>query len=227
MRIEQSRQEGAPPERARLSSLPDRVRLPLLFDPARLQSDLARLSGGDWTAHFVPQHYEGEWSALPLRAPAGATHPVMRIAANPGTSDWAPTEWLDSCPYFRAVLGRFRCSIEGARLLRLSPGSLIREHRDERLAAEWGHARIHIPIVTGDAVDFRLNGVRLRMAPGETWYLRLADPHSVANRGTAERVHLVIDALVNDWLEALLCNGARASRQASATGGHLDGAAAG
>jgi hypothetical protein len=41
------------------------------------------------------------------------------------------------------------------------------------------------------------------MAAGSSWYLRLSDPHSVANRGLTDRVHLVIDAVVNDWIGAL------------------------
>ena len=35
-------------------------------------------------------------------------------------------------------------------------------------------------------------------------YLRLSDPHSVANNGAADRVHLVIDAEMNDWLRMQL-----------------------
>jgi hypothetical protein len=42
------------------------------------------------------------------------------------------------------------------------------------------------------------------MAPGSAWYLRLSDPHRVANRGTSDRVHLVVDLAVNDWLTELL-----------------------
>jgi hypothetical protein len=199
------------PDRGPAPALPDRVRLPILFDPARLEEDLKRLDEAEWTAHFVPQHYAGEWSVLPLRAPAGATHPILQIAANPRTAAWVPTRWLDSCPYFQEVLGAFECDIQGARLMRLSPGSLIKEHRDERLAAEWGEARLHIPVVTGAGVDFRLNGVRVVMDPGETWYLRLSDPHSVVNNGPVDRVHLVIDAVINPWLSALLRRGARPS----------------
>jgi len=33
-------------------------------------------------------------------------------------------------------------------------------------------------------------------------------PHSVANRGAADRVHLVIDAAVNDWVGALFARAA-------------------
>ena len=42
------------------------------------------------------------------------------------------------------------------------------------------------------------------MEPGACWYLRLADPHRVLNRGTTDRVHLEIDAAVNEWLMAQL-----------------------
>jgi hypothetical protein len=41
------------------------------------------------------------------------------------------------------------------------------------------------------------------MPAGSTWYLRLSDPHSVANRGPRARVHLVVDLVVNAWLAAL------------------------
>ena len=47
--------------------LPDRIRLPLAFDPARLRADLNALAGESWTAHFVRQNYACDWSVLPLR----------------------------------------------------------------------------------------------------------------------------------------------------------------
>jgi hypothetical protein len=87
--------------------------------------------------------------------------------------------------------------------MRLAPGSVIKEHHDNDLSFELGMVRIHIPVVTNDDVDFRLNGVRCVMAAGSSWYLRLSDTHSVANRGASDRVRLVIDAAVNDWVEAL------------------------
>jgi hypothetical protein len=49
-------------------------------------------------------------------------------------------------------------------------------------------------------VEFLLNGTRVILKAGSCWYLRLSDPHSVANRGTGDRVHLVIDASVNEWV---------------------------
>ena len=61
-----------------------------------------------------------------------------------------------------------------------------------------------MPVETNDAVDFRLNGTPCPMPAGSVWYLRLSDPHSVANRGTTDRVHMVIDAAANGWLRTLL-----------------------
>ena len=177
------------------------------IDPVGLAADLAGLADHAWTAHFVPQHYEGDWSVLPLRAPAGALHPILQIAPNPLCRDWVDTALLGLCPSIARVLDGFTCPLEAVRLMRLAPGSIIREHRDIDLAAEAGTARLHIPITTNPGVAFRLNGTRVEMAPGTVWYLRLADPHSVANTGTTDRIHLVIDAIVDPWLEDLLDRG--------------------
>lgn len=189
-------------------TFPDRLRLPLSFDPDRLAADLAALSSVDWIAHFVTQNYEGDWSVIPLRGVAGATHPVMMIYPNPTATEFADTPMLASCLYFREVLGAFACEIQAVRLMRLTPGSVIKEHNDPDLAAERGMARVHIPITTNAAVTFELNRRPVVMAPGSAWYLRLSDPHRVANNGVSDRVHLVIDLVVNDWLRDLLAEAA-------------------
>lgn len=183
---------------------PDRLRLALKFDPGRLEEDLGRLRGCEWISHFVKQNYDGDWSVIPLRAPAGAAHPIMMIYSNPAAKDFVDTPFLAQTPYFRELLAAFECPLEAVRLMRLGPGSIINEHKDEDLAFERGTVRLHVPITTNPQVEFLLNGSRVVMTPGSAWYLRLSDPHSVANKGTTGRVHLVIDALANDWLAAML-----------------------
>jgi hypothetical protein len=185
-------------------AFPDRLRLPLSFDPVRLARDLDALAGVTWIEHFVKQNYDGDWSVIPLRGVAGAAHPVKMIYADPTATDFADTPLLDACPYFREVLGAFDCELQCVRLMRLTPGSVIKEHDDNDLRAETGAARIHVPVTTNPGVEFELNRRRIVMTPGSAWYLRLADPHRVANRGTTDRVHLVIDVVVNAWLTALL-----------------------
>jgi hypothetical protein len=182
---------------------PDRLRLPFSFDPGRLKADLDGLSGIGWTSHFVAQNYDGDWSVIALRAPAGATHPIRMIVSEPGCTSFVDTPALAASPYFRLVLAAFSCPLLAVRLMRLAPGSVIREHHDHDLSFEQGTVRIHVPVRTNDEVDFRLNGVGCAMPAGSAWYLRLSDPHSVANRGKTDRVHMVIDAAVNGWVRGL------------------------
>jgi hypothetical protein len=183
---------------------PDHLRLPLDFDPARLANDLDAAAKSGWIRHFVHQTYEGEWDVIPLRAPLGARRPAQMVLVSPYATVFEDTPVLADCPYFRGVFQQFSCDLRAARLMRLAPGSVIKEHTDQFVDIEDGAIRIHIPIVTNDGVDFRLRGRRLIMPPGSAWYIGVGNPHSVANRGASDRVHLVIDAVLNPWLVALL-----------------------
>jgi hypothetical protein len=185
-------------------AFPDRLRLPFSFDPDRLVRDLDALASVDWIAHFVKQNYEGDWSVIPLRGASGATHPVQMIYSNPTATQFEDTPFLPLCPYFREVLAAFQCEVRCVRLMRLTPGSVIKEHDDYDLDADQGAARVHIPITTNPEVEFELNRRRIDMPPGSAWYLRLSDPHRVANKGATDRVHMVVDLGVNEWLRDLL-----------------------
>ena len=184
--------------------LPDRLRLPLHFDPELLARDLQGLNTVPWIKHFVAQNYEGDWSVIPLRGKAGATHPVMMIYSDPSCRDFADTPMLAACPYYRQVLASFAAPLQAVRLMRLSPGSVIKEHADHDLGFEGGTVRFHIPVMTNPYVEFYLNRQRVVLEAGSCWYLRLADPHSVVNGGDTDRVHMVIDATVNDWIADVL-----------------------
>lgn len=187
---------------------PDRVKLPVNFDADALRADLDALAGLDWTEHFVKQNFEGDWSVLPLRGNAKATHPIQMIYPDHTATefvDWPP---LERTPMFREVIAALGSPVRYARLMRLTPGSVIKEHFDMDLMAEMGTARVHVPVTTNPDVEFLLNRERVDMKPGETWYLRLSDPHSVANRGASDRIHLVLDVEVDDAFEAMLGAGA-------------------
>jgi hypothetical protein len=185
------------------------VRLPFAFDADLLCRDLQELGAVDWIAHFVSQNYDGDWSVIPLRGQAGARHPVMMIYPNPTATEFEDTPMLQACPYFRSVLATFKCPLQTARLMRLAPGSRIKQHTDLELSLEEGSARIHIPVTTNAGVEFYLNDRRVAMEAGSAWYLRLSDPHRVTNNGDSDRVHLVIDLGVNEWLTTMLESAAR------------------
>jgi hypothetical protein len=189
---------------------PDRLRLPFSFDRDLLAADLRRLSASQWISHFITQNYDGDWSVIPLRASAGARHPVQMIYSNPTATAFEDTPMLAACPYYRTVLDSFACPLQAVRLMRLTPGSVIKEHSDHDLCFEQGSVRLHIPITTNHGVAFELNRRRVILEAGSCWYLRLSDPHRVTNHGDADRVHMVIDATVNDWVEAAFAAAAEA-----------------
>jgi len=65
-------------------------------------------------------------------------------------------------------------------------------------------ARIHVPIVTNPGAYFILSGEEVHMGPGECWYVDVALPHGAGNLGKEARIHLVIDCVVNDFVNTLV-----------------------
>lgn len=178
------------------------LKLPMSFDAARLQADLRGILAAEYVPHFNTHYYQGDWSVVPLRSIGGV---ASQIYPDPTKTDqFADTPLLARCPYVREVLAQFHCPLQAVRFLRLAAGSVIKEHRDFRLGYEDGEVRIHIPVVTNPEVEFILAGRRVVMNEGECWYLDVNEKHSVANRGPVDRVHLVLDCNVNDWLRDLM-----------------------
>ena len=52
-------------------TVPDRLKLPLVFDAAGLAEEVAALAPDSWTPHFNQAIYEGDWSGVALRSVAG------------------------------------------------------------------------------------------------------------------------------------------------------------
>lgn len=195
-------------------TMPDAVKLPLCFDTARLQADLARMMTGEYVPHFNTAYYQGDWSAVPLRSIGGRTD---HIYPDPTARNaFADTPLLARCEYIPKVLAILRCPLQAVRFLRLKAGSVIKEHCDHELGFEDGEIRLHIPVVTNPEVEFVLNEARVVMIEGECWYLNFNLPHRVANRGATDRVHLVIDCVVNDWLRNLLLTADAEAKKRSA-----------
>jgi hypothetical protein len=154
-----------------------------------------------WSSHFNHMNYEGDWTVLPLRSPGGRIERIIPDLI--GNEDYADTALLESCPAVNQWLKLFECPLMSVRLLNLKAGSYIKEHRDYGLSFESGEARLHVPVFTNNYVAFYLNNVLLQMKEGECWYINANLPHHVANNGDCDRIHLVIDCKVNDWLEQL------------------------
>jgi hypothetical protein len=189
------------------------LRLPFLFDSERLHRDLDTVSADDWTPHYNTSDYGGQWRGAALRSATGSPRDLN--ARPPREGVFLDTPLLDACPYFREVLAAFPCPLRAVRLLGLAPGSFIREHTDDALDFEDGLVRIHIPVQTNPDVEFYLSGACVPLEEGRAYYLNVNLPHRVNNRGAAERIHLVIDADVDDWVRDLFARSEDAPRAAA------------
>lgn len=177
------------------------LQLPFHFDVQAMQEELKKLSAYNWNLHYQTLHYEGEWSALPLRSEDGSLNNVyISTAKDPIYKD---TALLIKSELFQQILSSFQCPLLAVRLLKLNSGAIIKEHRDAELHYEKGEVRIHIPIITNNLVEFYLDKERIHLQEGECWYMNFNLPHAIYNKSEIDRVHLVIDAKVNDWVKDL------------------------
>ena len=183
------------------------AKLPLTFVAERLAEDASRFQADEWVPHFNIHNYQGEWSVVPLRAVKGAG---LAIFPDPTAAEgYVETEQMGRCQYVPELLAAFECDMETVRFMKLAAGAHIKRHRDYALGLEDGLCRIHIPATTNPQVEFILADEPVRMAPGEAWYLNVNNYHSVENRGTTDRIHLVADCVVNDWLRTMIENSAQ------------------
>lgn len=177
------------------------LRLPFTFDVSRLQAETNAIAKQQWQLHYQTRHYEGNWTAIPLRSIGGQSDNIF-VSPQEG-AQYTNTSFLESSPYLQEVLNSFHCPLLAVRLLKLEAGASIKEHKDTDLAFEKGEIRIHIPVQTHPAVEFMLDKERMQLGEGECWYMNFNLPHAIYNKSTTDRIHLVIDAVVNDWVRDL------------------------
>lgn len=156
--------------------------LPVLFDVARLQAEVAALPAEAWVPH--PDGIPGN-SAARLISVDGAEGDGMH-------GQMLPTRWLEAMPYARQALAGFGVVWSRSRLMRLAPGVGVPEHAD--INYHWHtRVRIHIPVFTRPEVRFHCDGQAVHMAAGEAWIFDNWRRHHVENAAPAERIHLVAD----------------------------------
>ncbi len=177
------------------------IKFPLTFEVERLQRDVRQLLENQWTAHYNTNDYQGDWTSLSLLSVDGKSGNIYAMPL--ADAVLMETEIMASCPYFKEILDGLPFKKTAVRLLRLAAGAEVKPHSDHCLGYEDGTFRLHIPVITNAEVEFILDGQRLVMNEGECWYINANFIHSVSNKGTQDRIHLVIDGERNDWTDAL------------------------
>lgn len=177
------------------------IKFPLHFDAARLQEEVQRILQYDWVNHYHSSDYDGNWDLLALMSVDGK--PTSVLTNDNLQEPLKKTFLLDNSPYLEQLLDDFPFEKTSVRLMRLAVNAYIKPHTDYCLGYEDGVFRLHIPVVTNPEVHFILDNERLNMQPGECWYINANFTHEVVNKGTIDRIHLVIDGIRNDWTDAL------------------------
>jgi hypothetical protein len=176
------------------------IRLQPTFDAELLAKDLMQLPEDGFIAHFNQRDYRGVWKVLALRAIDGSPY---RIYSDPsGHSTYLDTPYLKMCPYFKELIARFLPAVQSARLMLLAPGAEILRHTDLELGIENDQVRIHIPVQTNPDVQFFVNDEDVRMEVGECWYLNFNLPHEAKNNGSTDRIHLVLDCILDEKIRS-------------------------
>jgi hypothetical protein len=179
-------------------------RFPLKIDVERMVEELRALEGDKWLSHYDTALADG-WTTIPLVSHDGSAdnENSQRVGK---WGHYRPTKYADKLPTFKAVLDAFNCEAGRVRIMKLMPGSIIREHRDtydEVSDYAFGQVRLHIPVVTNDKVVFTVDGKNIKMKAGRLYYVNFSKKHYVRNDGSEPRTHFVLDLKVNDSLRAI------------------------
>lgn len=174
-----------------------------MYDTQAMMKEVYLLQDS-WLSHYNTQDYTGEWKAIPLRSVGGSVH--QAFAQQFTNNVFADTPLLDVCPVIKSVISSFQCDKTSVRLLNLRSGAVVKEHTDPGLSYEEGEIRVHIPICTNESVDFFIEEEPLHPQQGECWYMNFELKHRLANNGLTDRIHLVIDCIVNEWVKNIFDN---------------------
>lgn len=132
---------------------------------------------------------------------ASTRHIVFRFIES--FADWRQSYdrplWNEWAPLIQPVLdaavadyGYGRGAFPRIMLARMPAGGVIRPHRDTGPAAHWPH-KIHVPIRTNENVIFNVDAVAYHFPEGEAVEVNNMARHSVDNRGSTDRIHLIFE----------------------------------
>lgn len=175
------------------------AQLPFSFDPEKLLKDLQQVHKSEWVNHPNKNAYEGVWMATSLMSTSGEATEIMALE----NQAYKATGLLAKAPYIQQVIDTFQTKVEAVRFMKLGGYSLIKTHRDRGTHFDEDLARLHIPVMTHENVDFILDGKKVPMDIGNCYYIDADVPHSVVNNSDQDRVHLLIDCQINGWLKVI------------------------
>jgi hypothetical protein len=157
------------------------------IDKSTIDETLNELKNYNWSPVWADKRYAGEhWMTCPL------------------IEDFHKTPNFKIFQLSSIIEEKMKCKIKNLMFYAMLPGGDIPPHRDMVGNVGLGGLRLHVPIITNEKVNFIVDGQKVIMSQGELWALDTSYTHSVSNFGNNNRIHLVMDVIVNDWVINLL-----------------------
>ena len=178
-------------------------------DVAPLVEEVSKMSS---SVHWLPKSIAGGWSSITIKNKDGADGQFLTAGdVEAGVDAFQYTRAGMTCPLIRGLLESLGTRVYLVRLLRLSPGKLVKYHTDDVVFHDTSRiVRLHLPLVTNKSCVLRFGDplrapkqgynvwdarqVSERHIPeGELWFTNVNALHSVFNGGETDRTHLVMD----------------------------------
>jgi hypothetical protein len=171
------------------------LKLPIRFDAEALAAEVRALPQSAWTPH--PTGFVGN-EAVRLVTPNAEDSDAIE-------GPMAATDSLNRCDYVREIMAEIGGVWGRSRFMGLAAGREVPSHID--INYYWRtHLRIHIPVITNPGVLFTCGDEAVHMGAGECWVFDSFRWHDVQNKGSEQRIHLVLDTvgggLLPDLMEA-------------------------
>jgi hypothetical protein len=166
----------------------------------------------EYTPVITKYNKKGNWKAISLKG--YAVDPL--VISKPNVLGVGEGGSLQETPLFTelnipSILDKIPAETERVRLMKLEAGTKLSKHTDkvDKEIKNGEIVRLHIPIITNEQVTMitwleTKIPTKFKMKKGECWWLDVSKPHQVLNESEIDRVHLVIDVYVNNFITEAL-----------------------
>lgn len=167
-----------------------------------LAKEIAQATSLQWLHQAFKVYTTPPPSMIPLFNKSGDASQILIEECNA-----VPTPEIKKLPIMHSFLNRSGLSLLLVRLIKLAPGARVIEHLDYCDLYGPEKVRLHIPIVTNPDCRAFFQGRAVHLSPDAIWMFR---PNSAVHaylNGSVTRLHLIIDAYVDDELSREIENG--------------------
>ena len=167
-----------------------------------LAKEIAQATSLQWLHQVFKIYTNPPPSMVPLFNKSGDASQILIEECNA-----VPTSEMQKLPIMHSFLNRSGLSLLLVRLIKLAPGARVIEHLDYCDLYGPEKVRLHIPIVTAPDCRAFFQGRAVHLSPDALWMFR---PNSAVHaylNGSVTRIHLIIDAYVDDTLKQEIENG--------------------